>query len=166
MEYDGEEYSEEYGDEYYEESDKEELEYESEGEDKQEDVEEQIEEVKVAYYSTTVLEKRVSKLLPPPHKQSLPKPLSSSWSTLSVPVSSCEYGSKDPYTGDRPVILQESVFANRPNVVFFQYPPQCGRRRTEERVVKEDGHRMRFKISEQVHTYSCVVNPLCYAGFY
>jgi hypothetical protein len=78
-----------------------------------------------------------------------------------------DYEPKDPYTQDRPVYLLRSIFDKRPFTIFFQYPPQCGRKRDDTHTfkMKEGKYKLRFKISEQVHTYNVVVNSLCMAGF-
>ena len=78
-----------------------------------------------------------------------------------------EYETRDPYNQERPVLLQKSIFEKRPFTVFFQYPPQCGKKRDETHVfhMKEGKYKLKFKISDQVHTYNVVVNSLCMAGF-
>jgi len=78
------------------------------------------------------------------------------------------FAPSDPYACERPVTMLKSIFEGRPATIFFQYPPQCGGlRRDEERTypMKENKHKLRFKITDQVHTYNCVVNALAYAGF-
>jgi len=79
-----------------------------------------------------------------------------------------DYEPKDPFVQDQPVVLLRSIFEKRPAVVFFQYPPQCGgksRDSTFTYKMKEGKHRLRYKISDQVHTYNVVINSLCMGGF-
>lgn len=69
-----------------------------------------------------------------------------------------------------PVYLCKSPFTGRPPTVFFQYPPGVNEKEKpvdKEHIFKMKQHKfkMKFKIADSVHTYNCVVNSLCWAGF-
>jgi hypothetical protein len=82
---------------------------------------------------------------------------------------SAPFDCKDPYMNKRPIYLLKSPFKNRPAVVFFQYPPQINIPKKVDPCsliqLEEGAFKLRFKITDSVHTYSPVVNALCWAGF-
>ena len=76
----------------------------------------------------------------------------------------------DPYSQHMPVYLCKSPFTGRPPTVWFQYPPGVSEKeKTVDKdhvfKMKQNKFRMKYKVADGVHTYNCVVNSLCWAGF-
>ena len=54
--------------------------------------------------------------------------------------------------------------------MFFQYPPGISEKEKpidKEHIfkMKQNKFKMKYKIADSVHTYNCVTNSLCWAGF-
>ena len=80
------------------------------------------------------------------------------------------FAPKNPFERCMPIFLTKSPFTDRPNTVFFQYPPHINDnpKKTYKSMVhkmRENRFKLKFKVSENVHTYNCVVNTLCFSGF-
>ena len=64
------------------------------------------------------------------------------------------------------ILLLESKFPNRLPTVFFPYPDCCGQIRNTERTIRMDeSFKLKFKLSESVHSYNCILRALKAAGF-
>jgi hypothetical protein len=71
------------------------------------------------------------------------------------------------------IVILNSIFAERPGTVFFDYPSQCkipprDRTRTvtmDPATVQHNGRLLKYKVADGTHVYNCVVNNLKMAGF-
>ena len=80
------------------------------------------------------------------------------------------FAPKNSFERCMPVFLSRSPFTGRPPTVFFNYPPHMNEqpRKPHKSMVfkmRDNKFKLKFKISESVHTYNCVVNTLCFSGF-
>ena len=60
----------------------------------------------------------------------------------------------------------KSIFVNRPATVFFPYPKCCEEVRNNEHVLPMQGDfKLKYKITDSVCVYNCVIRVLSEAGF-
>ena len=57
-----------------------------------------------------------------------------------------------------------SIFDRKKYTIFFSYPSFCNENRDLSRVIQEKCV-AKYKVTENVHTYNCVINSLKFAGF-
>jgi tubulin polyglutamylase TTLL4 len=76
------------------------------------------------------------------------------------------FSPEDPYEPEEIIYLIKSVYNGRPATVFFPYPVQCGQEKKDDgRLIKLSSDlKVKFKISDSVYTYNCVVNTFGKAG--
>lgn len=64
------------------------------------------------------------------------------------------------------VYLLKSLFPGRPATLFFTYPKHCLVKRNEERKIQMQGDfKLKFKMTDNVCVYNCVLSALKTAGF-
>jgi hypothetical protein len=60
----------------------------------------------------------------------------------------------------------KSIFANRPATIFFPYPKCCEQVRNNDQVLPMQGDfKLKYKITDSVCVYNCVIRALSEAGF-